>query len=709
LTETKDRFANLRLRNMNKNSSLRRFSAESPRRFFRGLLAVSIAFALTVSGEAMASSMKLGNAQISVKLSTTRSGVPRIERIAWEKGRSALVKEARSSDLSAWLPEDLLPEPGAGATWRVVEHPVFTRAEAALPLRDGMIATWVVDLARDEALIRMHVRLANGGTESRAIPWFPVWAADWKMPGRDDRLCWWRSLSFERDERKLDPGFQKDLHSLVHSSDKHQGGVNPYWVTSGEAGHAYFSLDWCGGWHAALQGTKNGLAFRITLPEAETQLTLKGGEEIAGPVLGVVFTREPDEALSRAAWNCQRASFGQTLYGGPAPSYPFTWNHWYSVRFSIDTAFIDQQVAAMDPYELDYFIVDAGWYEACGIWDPDPAKFAPGRFEKAMRAVKDAGVKPGIWTCPQFVRAPADALPPEVDQPGFYRKFIDGHLLDMAGMDFSQFLLDHVAKMRKDYFADWWKYDQDFFTTNATRHGRMKNVVALQEALLAVRKAHPDLYIENCQSGGRMINELTVLMTQGQWICDGGGGGLGHARDNLHKVLGSIEFLPPWTAIRWINRPDENDQSDDEFTKMYCRSAMAGVWGVVADLPKIGEHQQNVIVKEIANYRRLNTLKKDNLFDLYLDGVGAPAAGVVFFTADGAQAGILLLRWDAKGAFSFPVDLSKLDPARQYRVETADQVGTATSSGHDLTNNGLSVAFTEEQKSALIFISAGKP
>ena len=629
-----------------------------------------------------------------------------IECIAWEEGRSKLVREADASDLTAWLPEDLVPEHGTKTAWCTVAHPVFNRAAASMRLNEGITATWVVDLAEEGALLRMQVRLTNGGDEPRAIPWFPVWTAAWKMPGRDERICWWKSLSFTPNKEQLGKESRADLKSLVHSSDEDDHGVNPYWVTAGEDGQAYFSLDWCGGWRAALRGLKDGLAFRVTLPEEETQLVLEPDEEIAGPVLGVVFTREPDEAKSRAEWNRQRAVLAGRLYGGPAPSYPFTWNHWYSVRFSVDGAFLNRQVAALAPYDFDYFIVDAGWYEACGKWDPDPAKFMPGQFEGAMKAVRDGGAKPGIWTCPQFVQAPEDALPPEVDRPGFYRSFIDGHLLDMAGMDFTQYLLDHVAKIRSEYCVDWWKYDQDFFTENDTRHGRMKNVVALQEALLAVRKAHPDLYVENCQSGGRMIDELTVLMTQGQWIRDGGGTGADHARSNLRESLDALEFLPPWTVIRWINRPDEADPNDDEFTKRYCRSAMPGVWGMAADLPKIGERQRNVIVKEVVNYRCLNALKTDNLYDLYPCRGRAPAAGVVFFTADGTHAGILLLRWDAEGAFSFPVNLIKLDPVLEYRVEHVDRAGIATRTGRDLAKEGLPVSFTDQQQSALVFVSA---
>ncbi|MCP4640579.1 MAG: hypothetical protein GY851_09110, partial [bacterium] len=314
----------------------------------------------------------------------------------------------------------------------------------------------------------------------------------------------------------------------------------------------------------------------------------------------------------------------------------------------------------------------------------------------------------GIWTCPQFLRADADNLPPEVDQPGRYEKFIDGHLLDLAGMGFTEFLLEHVAQMRERYHADWWKYDQLLFTEE-TRHGVMKNVVAFEDAIRSVRAAHPDLMIENCQSGGRMINEFTVLATQNQWIRDGGDTGLDHARSILRDALGAVEFLPPWTCNRWTNNPDRNDEKNHEFTRMYCRCAMPGTWGLVADLGKIEEKQRDVIVSEVAHYRRLSELKRDYLYDVHYPEEGRAAAGITYYDASGTRAGVLLCRWDADDAFSETVVLDGLRPDARYRVEDVDSNTVTELAGDVLAEDGLMVAFGKKRMSALLFIEAIEP
>lgn len=660
---------------------------------------------LTFSGRA-ADSIVVENQQLALTLSADQQGMPCLARIAW-KGPAAAPIETRDERAGDWLPAALRPEPAQTVVWKAGADAHFQRAETRLRLASGLIATWTVELAQQGSLVRMRVNLSNPGAKPCAVSWFPVWNAAWKMPGCSDRLRWWDALTFVPREKSLKVGERLDLHSRVHSADNIDGGVNPYWQLSGKSGAAYFSLDWCGGWQAEMDAIAGGIALRVFLPEDETQLVLQPGESITGPTLEVFLTRDGSDTARRTEWMRQRTRLARAVYGGPKPSFPFSWNHWYTVRFKFDAPFLQRQVESFPPYGFDYFIVDAGWYEACGKWHPDPKKFQPGEFEKRLGEVRSKGVKVGVWTCPQFVKADAAALPPEVDQPGFYREFIDGHLLDMAGMDFSKYLTNHVAKLRRDYQMDWWKYDQDFFTTNATRAGRMKNVIALQQALLAVRKANPDLFMENCQSGGRMINEGTVGMTQSQWIRDGSRTGLRHARSNWAEALGALEFLPPWTVGRWTNRPDENDQNDDELTRTYCRSAMAGTWGLVADLPKIGSHQRDVIIQEVANYRRVNEIKADCIYDIYAPTNGAPAAGVVYYNAEGSRAAILLLRWDGQGAFTFPVTLASLNATKKYRVETVDGPPTHPPK-FEGAECAIPIKFSATQQSSLVFIGANQ-
>ena len=663
----------------------------------------AIMSAITAGG-VMAEPFTLENGDLKLTLEVSASQTPRIA-MAERLGDNAAVLFRDTSDvpLTAWIPEGLADTSAVCTEWQRAAHDAYVRAEASRQLAKGLEVTWRAELAPHGTLLRLQALLTNKSSMETAVEWFPVWNGVWQLDSYDGPVRYWDALSFVHHDRQLEEGETLTLASHIHSSDDDGDGKNPYWRTQGSQGDAWFGLEWCGGWQAVLKRADGALAFNTFLPPPETQLVLRPGETIAGPVLHVVFARGTSEAERRADWIRQRLALAGRVYGGPAPSYPFTWNHWYSARFDIDGPFLQRQISAMPPYGFDYFIVDAGWYEACGKWEPDPAKFKPGEFRDAMQRLDALGVKPGIWTCPQFVHPDyVDEAPLKLDEPGFYRKFINGRLVDMAGSDFGTYLVAHAAKLRDDYHASWWKYDQDFFTGDLSK-GRMRNVIAFEDALQAVRKDQPALYIENCQSGGRMINEFTVLLTQGQWIRDGGSTGLGHARSNLKEALGALEFMPPWTVIRWTNRPYDNDASDDAFTRMYCRSAMAGVWGVVADLPRIPEGQRAVIIEEAARYRRLNEVKRDNLYDVYPAIDGADAAGVMYWTADARRAAVLLLRWDANGAFTKRLEMPFVAEA-PYRLEFVDANRADTRPGGELKQNGLEIAFDQAQLSAVVFV-----
>src|SRR4030095_10324326 len=119
---------------------------------------------------------------------------------------------------------------------------------------------------------------------------------------------------------------------------------------------------------------------------------------------------------------------------------------------------------------------------------------------------------------------------------------IDGYLVDMSGTDFADHLTGHIQKLRSKFSMDYWKYDQPFFTDHS-RAGVMKNVIGFQNAFRAVRAANPDLTIENCQLGGRMINEFTLLATQTTWLRDAGNNGLEDPRVNIRVALNALDFV----------------------------------------------------------------------------------------------------------------------------------------------------------------------
>jgi len=232
----------------------------------------------------------------------------------------------------------------------------------------------------------------------------------------------------------------------------------------------------------------------------------------------------------------------------------------------------------------------------------------------------------------------------------------------------------------------------------------MKDVIGLQNGIEAVRHANPDLTIENCLSGGRMINEFTLLATQATWLRDLAGSGAPDARGNISVALNAMDFIFPWAALRFTINLDRIGPTDDEMLRLYCRSAMAGMWGVSADLSKITERQRSILLREIETYRLLNHLKFACLYDLQLPTDSADVAGVTFYSRRRFNAGILVYRWRRQGAFDQRVVLTKLKSWATYKVVDVDTGIQIIASGSGLITNGVNVPFGAQRQSALLFV-----
>ena len=653
-----------------------------------------------------ANELKLESDTFRLTLAVSEHGTPVLKSAVWKDDQLTAFNHTLIAKMEKWMPGMLIDDDQLDIQWQRAPDEVFDRAILKRPLRFGLELEWSVELLKTQALFRMHVTLSNQGNEKISIPYYPGWFGNWEIPGKD--RYWfdaWQALSYEPFQWDIVRDRAIMFQSRLHSSDQSLDGQNPYWSVYRDGDiRLNFSLEWCGGWKAQLNRLQGGLDFGVWLPREETQLVLHPGELVTGPKIIVVPTRGTDVDGHRADWIKQRVEMGRQVYGGPEPSFPMIYNTWYSKRWDIDTEYLQHQIDAIDEYGFDAFVVDAGWYVREGVWHPDPGKFPSGSFERQLSQVRAGKATVGIWSCPQFLELKDEALPDEIDRPGLYRPFLNAWLYDLVGIDFPDFLSQHMKQLRSRYSAHWWKYDQDFFAPN-TRHGQMKNVLAVQDALIRVRKENPDLYIECCQSGGRMVNDLTTLSSQIHWLADGGGTGFGHAQSNIKEALGAIQVLPPWMAQRWTNNPQLNDTNDNELTRYYCRSCMIGTWGISADLPKIPARQKKIVLQEIGHYRRFNTYKSDLLYRFDYPDSGSGAVSICYYSRDGSRAAAIIYRWQDEGQVSRILQIPTADPQKRYMIELVDK-GTRQTIQGSLLIDGLELSLEPERWSEMVFIDA---
>src|SRR5215471_10726690 len=601
--------------------------------------------ALLMFGALPAKAADLANDTIRLDLETTSEGIPTIASATWKaSGKQIFADAGLAGDLASWVPDSLLPAQNQTfdpAVWSISSADKFIVAKASLSLPSSLKVTWVIELAKSGSLFRLHVDYENTRKKRMPVQWFPAWSASWTVPANPDQIRWWDALAYTPEQKPANKKANVSLFSHLYSSAARDGGSLPYWVVDGAWGKLYFGLSWSGGWQAQINSKRSILRFSVSLPPEETELVLDPGESVEGPRLVVTPTVHTDNLSGRRSWMFQRSQLGNQLYGGPAPAFPLAYNHWYAVRTDVDPVFLRNQIQAMGPYGFDAFIVDAGWYDSAGDWLPDPSKFQPGELESILRSAKSAGATPGLWSAPQYVLGQNNQAPAGISDPGSFNPLVDGYLLDLWKGDYKTHLLDHIQTLTQRFSIGWWKYDQPIFDADA--------------------------------------------------------------RSNIQVALGALETVFPWAAYRWTNNLDQH-QDDDEFTRYYCRSAMAGVWGISSDLSKIGDHQRSVVLNEIQNYRRLNAIKKYDEYDIVQPADGANLASVTYYGKKNQEASAIVYRWSRKDAFTQAIWFKGLDKSISYVITDADTGVQTTMSGQDLSKQGYSQSFSSGQLSALLFV-----
>ena len=256
------------------------------------IMALLLAF-FTIAACSNNNRVELKNDRICLELDTNDFGIPFISKGYWTETGKIIFNNATDFKITDWLPENIssqneINKRESNHLWKTHKDSKFIKATATRTFGTVKV-TWVVELARENSLFRSYVQLLNEGDKDLPIEWFPVWMANWDFEAeKDNKLRYWQPLSYEPGEMALEDNSHILLHSKTYSSDNHdQTGQVPFWKIDKENGPVYFSLAWCGGWQAEIGKGKQGTNFKVILPEEETQLVLKPGERISGPILYV--------------------------------------------------------------------------------------------------------------------------------------------------------------------------------------------------------------------------------------------------------------------------------------------------------------------------------------------------------------------------------------------------------------------------------------
>ncbi|MAE60766.1 MAG: hypothetical protein CMJ49_05345 [Planctomycetaceae bacterium] len=222
---------------------------------------------------------------------------------------------------------------------------------------------------------------------------------------------------------------------------------------------------------------------------------------------------------------------------------PCSFNHWFGFGNDFTAASLKGEVDACADAGLDYFVVDAGWFEGgfregIGNWELVDATRFPDGIAPFADYVTDRGMKYGTWFEGEFAMADAKLVrdrpewflvPPDT-LPYFSDHFRPHNRLMNFGLtDVRKWWVEMFKRVYRDWQLRWVRWDFNApprphweADEPAGRRGwnQIRHVLGLYDVFDQVLTACPDLLIEQCASGGMRMEPGLMRRGHTFWMND---------------------------------------------------------------------------------------------------------------------------------------------------------------------------------------------
>ena len=607
------------------------------------------------------------------------------------------------------------PSPGILPTWkhsRVSRRLDQSRTEHSLTWTEkdgGLIIRCVIVEYHDYPIVEWTLYFRNDGPEDTPIlAQIQVMDTVLSGPAHGDFVLHYQNGSFfsaedyRPFETVLEPGAAPWKTS---STGRCCDPLLPYFNLAWEGGGVILAVGWPGSWSASFGRNENDQA-PVHLGQSLTHFRLYPGEEVRTPLIAALHY-EGDWIRGQNVWRRWMLAHNLPRPGGALPpailatAAPEIENLHYHEEHQVENL----DLAHRRGMKYDYWWIDAGWYLCggdwwnTGTWDEDPAQF-PSGLRSFVQRVHACGMKQVLWFEPERVTQGSKWA---VEHPDWMLQIIEedgmeNHnlLLDLGIPEAREMVLDMVSSKiaelgldcyRQDFNLDplpYWRATDAPDRQGITEIGHVTGYLTLWDEL---RRRFPTLLIDSCASGGRR-NDLETL------------------RRAVPLLQSDYRFEPIGTqghnygAPLWM--PYHGTGGPDVYTPYNFRSHMGPC---LATSPQI-----RGVDNDFALYHKL--LGEWRLIAPYFLGDYYPVTphslqsedwvAWQYDRPDTGEGVVFAFRRPDCSATSITLKLRGINPDARYALKDLDRPGTTEGSGHDLLEEGFTVALAEAPASAVI-------
>jgi alpha-galactosidase len=310
----------------------------------------------------------------------------------------------------------------------------------------------------------------------------------------------------------------------------------------------------------------------------------------------------------------------------PARSMPLAYDTWLSHFDDLYFERLEEQLNVAKELGLEYFTIDAGWFfkprawwNSVGDWEEATDCSMCGRMKEFADLVRAKGLKFGLWF--------------EIERAGVESKSLTEHpehYLMENGYGFVNFgrpeTVDYIYKKLEDniikYGIEYIKFDYNAeLTYDPTNHSFVEFFKGYHEFLHRINREHPEVYLENCASGGLRMSLASLEGFDSFWISDN------HSLYTQLEIFKNTLIRMPSRALEtWLTiatfknytptyegEPTEkiiaSGNHDWTFAEFINESFLKGVMfggpiGVSCDLTKLSAKTKELLKEKFEEYKR---------------------------------------------------------------------------------------------------------
>jgi len=427
------------------------------------------------------------------------------------------------------------------------------------------------------------------------------------------------------------------------------------------------------------------------------------------------------------------------------PDYPLLVNNSWGSGMQVNEALAQHMIRDSAELGLEMFHMDAGWFRGVGDWYPDPKKFPRGLAVIAADAHRHS-LKFGIWT--DWTQAALDTEPgalnlrdPKVhdwtvsDLPADWKpEAFKGQTIDIGDPAAQAYAEREVFRIVEQYDLDMLEHDGYLIAQGCVRSdhphappdpSRMSIVKdqgsyfvessnstdvsyhavrAYYSIYSNLRRQHPNLLLEICNDGGRMVDFGSAAHGDYFSITD--------AYDPLsnRRAFYDASHLLPAAMLesyveKWPTPKIEN-------FRYMLRSGMLGWLTIMLDTNAWNEQEHAAAKQEIQLYKKeLRPLIRDaDIYHISARPDGIHWDGIEFFDPLRSRGVVYAFRGSSEGEDEHKFKLQGLLPHRKYLLRFHDRSASdRVVTGRQLMSIGVTVRLPVPDSSELVFIDGNYP